>query len=96
MDTVYGRVGDDTYAWSPVSAGNDVFHGGPGNNTILVNYVDALRYPEMEIRIDGGESGRWVDGDLVFDRPVSATITLGNNILTFYDVQRIIDLPRTF
>ncbi len=90
----YGEEGDDVYGWSVGYSKDDVFHGGPGNNTVRIEHTNALQdYAGWKFDIIGDDKGTWVNGELVFKGPVSGTITIGEHKLTFYDVQRITDLP---
>jgi Ca2+-binding RTX toxin-like protein len=93
-DYARGGQGDDTYRWHPVFDGNDSFFGDGGNNTILLTYPGAFEMlgDTLKISIDGGVEGRWENGALVFDYPVTGTITLNGSTLTFAGVQRIADL----
>jgi Ca2+-binding RTX toxin-like protein len=93
-DYARGGSGDDTYRWHPVFDGNDTFYGDAGNNTILLTYPGAFEHlgDALKISIDGGVEGRWENGALVFDYPVTGTITLNGSTLTFNGVQRIAGL----
>jgi Ca2+-binding RTX toxin-like protein len=93
-DFARGGMGDDTYRWHPIFDGNDTFYGDAGNNTVLLTYPGAFEQlgDALQIKIDGGVEGRWEDGALVFDYPVSGTVTVNGVTLTFHGVQRIADL----
>lgn len=93
-DFAQGGAGDDTYRWHPIHDGNDTFYGAAGSNTILLTHPGAFEQfgSALEIRIDQGMDGRWENGALVFDHPVSGTLTFNGTTLTFTGVQRIADL----
>jgi Ca2+-binding RTX toxin-like protein len=95
IDEAHGGAGDDMYTWDPRFDGNDFFSGGEGKNAIRIDWINGLdSRHEFTFQINGEDKGTWVDGDLVFKGPVSGSITVGGNTLTFMNVERITDIPK--
>ncbi|MBU8536876.1 calcium-binding protein [Falsiroseomonas tokyonensis] len=94
-DKAFGGEGNDSFVWAP-GDGNDEFHGGNGQDTLLLHGVNLdtlnaalqLYTPGLQMMVDlsGQVSFTNQSGQAV---SFSGQITIGGETLKFFDVERL-------
>jgi Ca2+-binding RTX toxin-like protein len=92
-DRVEGGAGDDRLHVHPTS-GHVTFDGGAGRDTIALQLGPNGWLPDtLKLSAPGTSWARDAAGDIVFTGPSSGTITWGDTVITFTNVEKI-EMPR--
>jgi hypothetical protein len=92
-DLIEAGAGDDRLVVIPTS-GQVAFDGGAGRDTITLQPAPNGWTPDtLKLSAPGMSWARDAAGDIVFTGPASGTITWGDTVVTFTNVEKI-EMPR--
>jgi Ca2+-binding RTX toxin-like protein len=87
-DKAFGGDGNDTFVWS-AGDGSDEFHGGPGQDSIVVEGTPFSSITSHSIAMYEGGSYRFEGNSIVFNGPSNGQITLNGQVVKFFGMERI-------